>query len=183
MRQQERLLKIQKLKMFSQKQAELLSGFSRDQLRKLDTAAILTPYKFPSILYDWNQLIFLKILYYLRNSWTFKQIESAFKNPEKPIDINFVIDNIQNTDIIYFGEYGKIPDDLKLYIQFNSLITTNELVKKDVFNKMEKFDYIIKDIGELNQGKFTHVNVPKLIKELKVLAQELQIENFDLKVG
>lgn len=183
MRQQERLLKIQKVKMFSQKQAELLSGFSRDQLRKLDSAAIVVPYKFPSILYDWNQLIFLRILYYLRKIWTFKQIESALKNPDKSIDINYVIENIQSIYSIYFGEYGKIPDDLNLYIQFNSLTSNNELEKKYVNNQMEQFDWIIQDIGELNEGKFTPINVSKLIKELKLLAVELQIKDFELKVG
>lgn len=80
MRRVERLQKLEKAKHFSQKETEMLSGFTRRQLQKLEESGLVVPERIAGIVYTWNQLIFLKILFEFRQDWTFKQLEFIFKD-------------------------------------------------------------------------------------------------------
>jgi DNA-binding transcriptional MerR regulator len=178
-----RIAKIEKSKKFSQKEVAELSGFTRRQLGSLEDTGIIKPQRSPAILYTWKQLIFLKILCWLRQCWSLQQIEKALKDPNKNIDIDAIVETINFVDTVYFGEAGTIGN-LTIYIQFNKCTNISEIERKSLHRMMEEMPEILIDDGlEVGQGKFTVVVVPKLIAELKELAKNINIQDFEQKVS
>jgi hypothetical protein len=190
-----RLQKIQreeKSKLFSQKQAELLSGFSRDQLRKLDEKQIVVFQKQPMILYNWNQIIFLKTLFYFREDLTWSQIEEGLSNCAYSIDE--IVDGIQKTLIVAIGE---VKDKKLVFInRFESAMNDidkhlgKKLISEDSALISEAFKVINgQDINNIlfaySKIKFNSVliTIPQIIIELKKQAEELEIEDFSFKVS
>ncbi|NEU76832.1 hypothetical protein PI95_031070 [Hassallia byssoidea VB512170] len=181
MKREQRLARLEKSRMFSQKETVELSGFTRKQLQKLEQLEIIKPRKIPAVLYSWNQIIFLRILYHFRKIWSLQQIDKAFKDSEKPIDIELIIKDIDKFLNIYFGEKGVIGN-LGIYVQFNAY-NLSEIQSKAIYKMILEFpDIVIDDGVEIGQGKFTVLNVPKVIEELKVMAKSLNLEESKLKV-
>ena len=181
MKREQRLARLEKSRMFSQKETVELSGFTRKQLQKLEQLEIIKPRKIPAVLYSWNQIIFLRILYHFRKIWSLQQIDKAFKHSEKPIDIELIIKDIDKFLNIYFGEKGVIGN-LGIYVQFNAY-NLSEIQSKAIYKMILEFpDIVIDDGVEIGQGKFTVLNVPKVIEELKVMAKSLNLEESKLKV-
>lgn len=178
-----RLLQIEKSRKFSQKEAVALSGFSRKQLQKLEELKILNPQKSPTILYTWNQIIFLRILYHFRQIWSLQQIDKALKDAENPINIEVIIENIDKFFNVYLGEKGNLGNH-GIYFQFNKVINLSEIELKAVYKLSVEMPSVVIDDGiPLEQGKFTVLNIPKIIDELKSMAEKLDLEGFDLKIA
>lgn len=170
------MARVQKAKLFSQKEAELLSGLTRSQLRTLEDLDVLVPHRHPSILYSWQQLIFLRIIYLLRtNEWSLQVIERALKNPE--VNLEKALEKIEDMVLVYFGSnslkiepfidfcyFSNAGDDLLAQKAKMNMNEGNRSVKRTYINQVE-------------------IDVQQVIKDLKESATELQIEDFDLKVG
>ncbi|GAX45899.1 MAG: hypothetical protein KME22_00385 [Hassallia sp. WJT32-NPBG1] len=181
MKRQQRLARLEKSRMFSQKETVELSGFSRKQLQKLEQLEIIKPRKIPAVLYSWNQIIFLRILYHFRKIWSLQQIDKAFKDSENPINAEVIIEDIDKFLNVYFGEKGVIGN-LGIYIQFNE-VNMSEIRFKAAYKSIVELPHIVIDDGvEIGQGKFTVLNVPKVIEELKVMAESLNVQESKLKV-
>ncbi len=192
MKRVQRLQREEKSKLFTQKQAELLSGFSRDQMRKLDEKQIVVSKKYPAILYDWNQVIFLKTLFYFREDLTWGQIEEGLSNCAYSIDE--IVDGIQKTLIVAIGE---VKDKKLVFInRFESAMNDidkhlgKKLMSEDSALISEAFKVINgQDINNIlfaySKIKFNSVliTIPQIIIELKKQAEELEIEDFSLKVS
>lgn len=181
MRRKQKLARLEKSRMFSQKETIQLSGFTRKQLQKLEQLEIIKPRKIPAVLYSWNQIIFLRIFYHFRKIWSLQQIDRAFKSTENPVDAEYIIENIEKFILIYFGEKGVIGN-LGIYLQFNEY-NLSEIESRAIYKKVIELPNIIDDDGvEIGKGKFTVLSVPKVIEELKVMAQSLDLEESKLKV-
>jgi len=201
MRRADRLRKLEKAKYFSQKETETLSGFTRRQLRKLEEVELVVPQKNP-ILYTWNQLIFLRVLFEFRQDWTFKQLEIIFKACAsdsqgldrliETIDKSFAaLLILESDDTVDFQVVQNISleDDL----QNHKLKIAMENIKNNVKINEDEALAIIKYIASgdgdddsdsrVSIKKQTLVVIPLLIRNLKNLAKEICIENFDSKVG
>ncbi|MBC1238500.1 hypothetical protein [Nostoc sp. 2RC] len=193
--------RVQKARFFSQKEAELLSSLTRNQLRKLDDIELVVPAKHPTILYSWNQLIFLRVLFRFSEDWSFKLLIEYFKLFSSK-DLETLINRLdkctsallilEKNDEIYFQLLGEIT------LEDNDLV--NQKLKKAIENikNGEKLDFddafeIIKYIaydalGENSSSKIcfkkqTLIIIPEIIQEITSLALELEIKDFDLKVG
>lgn len=185
------LFKEQKAKLFNQKQAENLSQLSRSQLRKLDEAGLVVPLKYPAILYNWNQVIFLRVLYCLREDWSFMQIEKALRECE--FSIEEIIGNINK---YLFVALGKKADGKFAFVFMNESIFGDDLLgrkaRKLFSTESELFlenlkkidnDSVIMTNSKRKVNDFTSIAIPQIINEIKERAEELQIDNFHLKVG
>lgn len=172
-----RLGQIEKTRLFSQKQAQWLSGFSRSQLLTWEQAEIVNPEREYSILYSWNQVILLRILYHLRQRWTIHEVIKGFQNSRRSVDE--ILQILPKSIVINFGEFGVHPD-IHIEIQVHDLCNaSDDIQEKEIRNFFgaESFPFIN------NRGRQTEISVPKTIQEVKALAQEMEIENFNLKLG
>ncbi|WP_375503502.1 hypothetical protein [uncultured Nostoc sp.] len=186
----------EKTAMFSEKQVVTLTGFSRKRLYNLSVSKIVQPQKDP-ILYTWKQVIFLRILYLLREDWSLQVLEKIFKSfPDDKIEE--IIEGIDtSTAVTLFSDSsGELEFKMLGPISFDSDLANHTFNKSlESFKEGELFDsekthaiisYIIGD--ELNRSKIsiqkqTLIIIPELIGELKKVADGLNIEYFDLKVG
>ncbi|MBD2770670.1 hypothetical protein [Iningainema tapete] len=176
MKRVQRLARLEKSKMFTQKQAKDLSGFTRSQLLTWEEAGIIMPDRQYAILYTWNQLILLRILRHLRNRWTFQQIIKGFKNSRRPIDE--ILQILPKAVLCNFGEFGKYPD-IEIEIQVHDLCNAENDIQEKIFRNVCHKAFPLID----EAGRQTQISVPKIIDEIKVLAEQNKIENFDVKVG
>jgi hypothetical protein len=192
MKRVQRLYREEKSKLFSQKQAEQLSGFSRDQMRTLDEKQIVVSQKHPVILYSWKQVIFLKTLFYFREDLTWGQIEESLNNCE--YNVQEIVDGIQETVMVAIGEVEN-----KKLVFINRVESKMNDFDKHLGKKMMNIDSeivsqafkVINARSENNfffattKNKFNAViiTIPQIIIELRKIAEELEIENLDLKVG
>jgi DNA-binding transcriptional MerR regulator len=174
------LVEKQNLKLFSQREAEMLSGLTRAQLLKWEEAGIVLPRRSSAILYEWNQLLFLRVIYHLRQMWTFKQIEKAFKAND--INLDTIINNIDKTVIIAMGQnedlifkcwdsenLGELNSAKEIFDLCNS---KNGFLKAEVCGK-----------SVFATPKAVIILVPKLIEEMTKIGEDSEIENFGAKVG
>jgi len=163
---------------FSEKDVQMLSGFTRSQLQKLDESDLIVPERIPMITYSWNQLIFLRIFYHLRSDWSYKQIEIVLLDLSRTLELH--INEMHKYVAVIFGENTILFHEKEIGIAFDfvSEIET-DFTSKQFRNYLSNQDIRI----GVSQERNTTINVPAVIQELKVLAKELQIENFDLKVG
>ncbi|MCC5610563.1 hypothetical protein LC612_28390 [Nostoc sp. CHAB 5834] len=177
MKRVHRLGQIEKRKLFTQKQAVELSGFSRAQLLTWEETGIVRPDREYAILYTWNQIILLRILYHIRQRWTFQQVITGFENSRR--SITEILQMLPKSVMVIFGEFGVYPD-LHLEIMVQALINVkDEIEEKSIRNLFgsEGFPFID------NKGRQTQISVPKIIEEVKGLAQEKEIENLEFKLG
>lgn len=200
MKRQAGLMRLQKARAFTQRDAEQLSGLTRHQLRKLEEAELVVPQKNP-ILYTWNQLIFLRILFEFRQDWTFKQLETIFKCSSSEALNDKIIRSIdsslaallilESNDAINFQLVADINFENDL--QNHKLKKAVESIRNDIRLNDEEVLAIIKHIASDNSEEYSNsrisikkqtlVIIPPLIGNLKNLAEQLQIENLDLKLG
>ena len=183
----DRLVKQKRKELFSVEETKNLSNFSRSQLLSWENAGIVVPIRRPSIFYNWNQVIFLRILYNLRKDWSFKQIEKGLKN--SPVSLEEIVRDIHKNFIIGFGDNkGELGFAFSFENPSNDF-DSHSLHK--ILDNAEGFDAIFQSLlqtNTINTARLTFnmivaIKVFEIIDELKVLAQELQIENFDSKVG
>ncbi|HYW18476.1 MAG TPA: hypothetical protein VE956_04035 [Nodularia sp. (in: cyanobacteria)] len=191
---------LEKTAMFSEKQVVTLTGFSRKRLYNLSISKIVQPRKDP-ILYTWNQVIFLRVLYLLREDWSLQVLEKSLKlfayhqieRIIKDIDTSTAIILFsESKDDLQFKMLGNITfddDDLSNYAFQKALESIRE---GKVIDNAEKINaiisYIIGDDQKINGSKIsiykqTIIIIPELIGELKKVADGLNIEYFDLKAG
>ncbi|MBF2067254.1 MAG: hypothetical protein IGS39_22985 [Calothrix sp. C42_A2020_038] len=188
-----------KSEMFSQKEAELLSGFTRSQLRKLDEAGLVVPNRDTAVLYTWNQLIFLRVLNKLRQDWSFKQLELLFLD-YKHSEVGSLDKLIYNIDtnlsaILVVDKDGEVIFDVVKQLKIDNEVTDSNL-KKAIASTLngQKLDEeslkIIAYIAEnslsdskISIRKRTLVVIPQVIQELIELGKQLNIKDFDLKIG
>lgn len=201
MRRVDRLRKLEKAKYFSQKETETLSGFTRRQLRKLEEVELVVPQKNP-ILYTWNQLIFLRVLFEFRQDWTFKQLELICKEwASDSKGLNRLIETIDKSlaALLILGSDNRVNfqvvENITLQNDFKNhklKIAIDNIRNNVKLNKDEGIaiiEYIARSDGDddydsrVSFKKQTLVIIPSVISNLKNLAKEIQIENFDTKVG
>ena len=195
-----RAKKIDKAIHFSEKDAQMLSGFTRRQLQKLDESGLIVPQRLPMIVYSWNQLIFLRVLFEFRQDWTFKQLEVIFKKfPPQALDLLLERIEISLAGILILESDEHVNFQLVENITFKNDFTNYKLkkaveniqnnVRLDQEQALAIIEHVATDQGEdysnsrVSIKKQTLVIIPLLIRDLKNVAQELEIENFDLKVG
>lgn len=190
------LTMLQEAGMFSEKQVVALTGFSRKRLYNLSVSKIVQPQKDP-ILYTWKQVIFLRMLYLLREDWSLQILEKIFKAfPDDKIEeIIEVIDTF--TAITLFAESsGELQLKILGPITFDSDLVNYTFNKSlESFKEGKLLDYekthaiVCCIIGDEPNGskisiqKQTVIIIPELIGELKKVGDGLNIEYFDLKVG
>jgi len=182
----------EKTAMFSEKQVVTLTGFSRKRLYNFSVSKIVQPQKDP-ILYTWKQVVFLRVLYLLREDWPLRVLEKIFKAFSEEI-----IERIYtSTAIILFSEssgelefriFGPITfgSDLANYAFNKSLESFKEGKLLDYEKTHAIISFIIGDEpngSKISIQKQTVIIIPELIGELKKVADGLNIEYFDLKVG
>jgi DNA-binding transcriptional MerR regulator len=184
-------------KMFSQKEAEILSGFTRNQLRKLDESGLIVPARDAGIVYSWKQLIFLKILNKLRQDWTFKKLEQSFNDCNQDGSINQIADKIQDylaVSLLIDKEGVVIFHAVKNNLQFDDEVETHKLRKNisavlDGGKLDDKFLKVIAYIAEdtidskISVSRKTVVIIPQIIQELIELGKKLEIQNFETKAS
>lgn len=191
---------LKKTAMFSEKQVVTLTGFSRKRLYNLSISKIVQPQKDP-ILYTWNQVIFLRVLYLLREDWSLQLLEKSFKLFADHQIERIIKDIDTSTAIILFSESR---DDLQFKMLGNITFDDDDLYNYSfqkelesiregkVLDNAEKINaiisYIIGDDHKINGSKIsiykqTIIIIPELIGELKKVADGLNIEYFDLKAG
>ena len=200
MRRVERLQKLEKTKHFSQKETEMLSGFTRRQLQKLEESGLVVPERIAGIVYTWNQLIFLKILFEFRQDWTFKQLEFIFKDYlcerfdrlietiDKSLAALLILesDNRVNFQVV---ENITLENDFKNHKLKIAIDNIRNNVKLNKDEGIAIIEYIARGDGDddydsrVSFKKQTLVIIPSVISNLKNLAKEICIENFDSKVG
>ncbi|MBG1258416.1 hypothetical protein [Nostoc commune] len=180
--------KEERSKYFDQREAEILSGFSRNQLRKLIEVELIVPIKRPAIFYTWKQLVFLRVLNYLRQERTFKEIERVFRATSNIPEL------IDSCDKMLFIAFGTVKSDGELGFAFSYLADyVDELaelkLRKSFLVDTEYvkfvFDYIINKESlevKVKFGDIVAYNMPLLIKLLKETGKD-SIEDFELKVG
>lgn len=177
MKRLRRLGQIEKKKLFTQKQAVELSGFSRAQLLTWEEAGIVRPDREYSILYTWNQIILLRILYHIRQRWTFPQVIKGFENSTERVDK--ILQMLPKSIVVTFGEFGVYPD-IHIEIQVHDLCNAeDDIQEKRVRNIFARESFPSVD----NTGRQTNISVPKMIEEVKALAEEKEIENLEFKLG
>lgn len=145
-----------------------------------EEVGIVLPHRQPAILYEWNQLLLLRVLYHLRQSWTFKQIEKALKQDN--VNLDQIIGKIDKTVLVAIGQ------NEGLIFKFWNSDNIGELESgKSIFELCNSEEFFVRaEVGTesiFSTPKAVIVVVPKLIKEMKKIAEEFQIESFDLKVG
>jgi hypothetical protein len=164
--------KIRKRK-FSQKEAGILCEFSRKQLQKLEELEILTPQKTPVIQYSWNQIIFTRVLYCFRQLWSLQDVIKAFRDPENPIDIEAIVENIDKFVDIYLGQKNGIGDPV-VYFQVRQVGNLSQIEQK-ALDKLRD-DITVGNGIAVGGGKFISVDVLKVIEDLK---NRITSENLD----
>ncbi|MBW4572427.1 MAG: hypothetical protein KME31_31910 [Tolypothrix carrinoi HA7290-LM1] len=192
MKRVHRLYREEKSKLFSQKQTEQLSGFSREQMRKLDEKQIVVSQKHPVILYSWKQVIFLKTLFHFREDLTWGQIEESLNNCE--YNVQEIVDGIQETVIVAIGEVEnkKLVFINKVESKMNDFDKHRGKKLMNIDSEMISEAFKVINAQDENHIRFAPVKnkfnaviitIPQIIIELKKTAEELEIENFELKVG
>lgn len=164
--------KIQKVRHFSQKQAEELSGITIMKLRNLNELGIVVPYKYPAILYSWKQVIFLRVIFYMRQRWSLKQIKNALTNLNEPIEQ--IINSLNEFITI---DYGDFDDSNNLRIVFGDF---SRFLHDD--NEREMYKKNPQKPVKTDNFKTSSLDINEVIKELKQRGEDLNIENFDLKI-
>ena len=185
------LTKEEKVKFFSQQEAQQLSGLTVNQLRKLHEIGLVVPAKHPSILYNWNQMIFLRVYCCLREDWSVYQINKALE--EHPLSIQEIIENI---DKYLFAALGKTESNKIGFVLLHETFFGDELLAYKVRQMFStESDFILENLKRLDKNSvilapykrklndFVAYAIPQIIHEIKKSAKEKQIENFDLKVG
>lgn len=186
--------------MFSQKEAEILSGFSRNQLRKLDSSGLVVPARDAGIVYSWNQIIFLKIINELRKDWTFKQLECVFSPWETSGSLEAFVNTVdKQLAVVILDEKGngiffrivksnvKLGDDAENENLQKSLSLAFEGCELDE-KTLKILAFIAEDstrpkVSTISVSKKTIVIVPQIVQELIVLGKKLNIKDFAIKVG
>lgn len=177
MKRVHRLGQIEKIKLFTQKQAVELSGFTRSQLLTWEEAGIVIPDREYAILYTWNQIILLRILYHIRQRWTFQQTITGFENSRQSIET--ILQMLPKSVLVTFGEFGVYPD-----VHLDFIAQALSKVKDEVEEKSYRNIFADEDYPFIrNGGRQTQIAVPQIIKEVKALAKEKEIQNLDLKFG
>ena len=193
MRREYRLFREQKSRLFTQREAEQLSGLTRNQLRKLEETDLVIPHRHSLILYNWNQLIFLRVLYNFLDDWTFKQIEAVLKACT-PDSVEEIIEGIADSlsALLLVDKNGDVVFDFLKKIKFDDDLT-NQGFKRSLNGALSldnETRRIIEEVAlpssersKISIKKQTIVIIKDVIQDLFELAEELQIEDFDLKVG
>lgn len=177
MKRVRRLGQIEKKKLFTQKQAQELSGFSRAQLLTWEEAGIVRPDREYAILYTWSQIVLLRILYHIRQRWTFQQVIKGFENSTERVEK--ILQMLPKSIVVTFGEFGVYPD-IHIEIQVHDLCNVeDDIQEKRVRNIFARESFPSVD----NTGRQTNISVPKMIEEVKALAEEKEIENLEFKLG
>jgi len=191
--------KVQKARFFSQREVELLSGLTRNQLRKLDDIELVVPAKHPTILYSWNQLIFLRILFRFSEDFSFKLLTEHFKllSYEQLEKILSKLDKsptallfVENDGDICFQLVTDITleDDLYNHKLKKAIENIKNGEKTDFDAALKIIKYIAYDSGTNSSSKIcfkkqTLILIPEIIQEIISLGLELEIKDFDLKIG
>ncbi len=172
MKREVRVKKIQKAKLFSQNEASQLTGFTRGQLVKWDETGIVKPYRHPCILYNWKQVVFLRILFYWRQKASFQKIVKVFSSDDNNSRIFF--ENLQKSSIA-------VLNDQKLVLINDSYHEDSLTISLIAKTLKTKNNIEVVDIDEVMPGIFL-LNIGAILYNLKKAGDELKIENFRLKI-
>lgn len=176
MKRRVRLARIEKTRLFSQKEAQWLSGFSRSQLLTWEGVGIVKPEREYGILYTWNLIILLRILYHLRQRWTFQQVIKGFENSKHSIDK--IVQMLPKSVVVIFGEFGVHPD-IQIKIVVHDFCNVNDIDRQEAKKIFGSEDFPSVN----NRGRQTEISLPKIIQEVVALAKEKEVENLDMKLG
>lgn len=197
MRRLDRSSRIRRAKHFSQAETALLSGFSRDRLAMLEEAELILPItKDPIILYSWNQLVFLRVLFFFREESSFqdlqrfinsmgeKELNDLIKNTAESIAVLFTKTKQQTPEVRLMSELPTKATN-KLQKAIHALLNAQQLSYEDV---AELVHYMDRDYFTSSPTKFhlksaTFLAIPAIKKELKELSDSLHIQDFDIKVS
>jgi len=173
---------ILKSKHFTQKETQLLSGFTRDQLRTLYLSNLIVPFKKSTILYTWNQIIFLRLLFELREDWSFYQLKTAINNSK--VDIAQAIEQVQ--DFLFLMLVYETEEEIHfLFKSTYGILYSTQIFESEGQSLIENTVPLLE--GNIPSSKnftfkSTTINIALVINDLKNIAKELNIEDFDLKI-
>ncbi|PAX60234.1 hypothetical protein CK510_02840 [Brunnivagina elsteri CCALA 953] len=191
---------LEKIATFTEKQVVALTGFSRKQLYNLSVSEIVQPKKNP-ITYNWNQLIFLRVLNLLREDWSLQVLEKLFREfPDKGIERVIELIDGSLAVILIAEKSGVIEFKMVTSLNFDDDIH-NQFFKRaiDKIKNSKRLSYddasaIISNvidncreedgIKKISIKKQTLLIVPEVIRELRkaaILPEEQ--EDITLKVG
>lgn len=191
------LVTLYETAMFSEKQVVTLTGLSRKRLYNLSVSGIVVPEKDP-ILYTWKQVVFLRVLYLLREDWSLQVIDKQFRVAAEN-GIDRLIELIDTSIAVLFFESSDQYEFSTLEISiFKEEFYDQHLVK--ALNKIKEgttLDYndifaLISEIlqqpsktdgSKISFNKQTLIIIPELIRELTQAASGLNIEFFNLEAG
>jgi hypothetical protein len=188
----------EKTAMFSEKQVVALTGFSRKQLYNISISGIVEPLRDP-ILYTWNQVLFLRVLYLLREDWSMQRLEKIFNEcPDYGIEkiIKLIPDSIA---VMLFAKSDDVTElEMMVTLDFedkrfddNFKKTIDNIKEGKPLNYEETHTIIACIMGnkqtitgaKISIKKQTLIIIPKVIRDLTMAAEGLNIEILDLKVG
>ncbi|OKH30121.1 hypothetical protein NIES2101_42715 [Calothrix sp. HK-06] len=191
---------FEKTATFTEKEVVTLTGLSRKQLYRLNVSSIVQPKKNP-ITYNWNQLVFLRVMSLLREDWSLQVLEKLFKEfPDKGIErvIELIPDSLaviliaEKNGEVEFHVLGNPNFDNQIFGQ--SFKRAIENIRKGKSLNYEDVTAIISNIidncreedgiKKISIKKQTLLIVPEVIRELRKAAiLPSEQENINLKVG
>ena len=169
MKREDRIKKIHRAKMFTQSQVVLLTGLTRKQLVRWDISGIVKPYRHPCLLYDWNQVLFLRILFYWRKEASFQKIERILL--DEPVERFY--------DHMAKSSLAMLNDQKLVFI--NDSFHKEQTLFSQIAKSLETIDIEEIDYSEMIPGVVL-LNIRAIVHNLKKAGEELNIENFALKV-
>ena len=170
MKSEDSLQKIRKYNMFSQNETIDLTGFTRQQLIKWDESNIVKPYRHPCILYDWNQIIMLRILFYWREKASYQKIVRILSEE----NVDKFLEHIEKSSLAFFNNEKLIFVDDNFH--------ENHVVFAKMLKALKTSDIESVDYSEIIPGVVL-LNIASIIYNLKKEGELLNIENFAKKVG
>ncbi|BAY20252.1 hypothetical protein NIES21_61220 (plasmid) [Anabaenopsis circularis NIES-21] len=183
--------------MFSEKQVVAMTGFSRKRLYNLSVSEIVIPEKDP-ILYTWEQVVFLRVLYLLRQDWSLQVIEKQFRIADQT-GIERLIERIHTSTALLFyetsNEYELSILEISILNEESSdpiLVTALKKIKEgktlNYNDTLVILSQLLKqplktDSSKIFFNKQTLIITPQLIRELIQVAGSLSTESDELKAS
>jgi hypothetical protein len=167
MRVFERERKLDKERLFTQLQAGEMCSFTKTQLMRLEDLGIVVPMrKYRTLLYTWEQVIFLRFMYLWRKKLTLAKVIKVLKN----YNVELFIQNIKSGNLIAFNN-----EQVKF---FNGKYDFEEI------EKIKKSFEVDNDTSEIAYDfpKVTIIDSTEIIKYLLNIGYS-NIKDFELKIG
>ncbi len=158
-------LKISPAKLFTRKEAVILSGLTMNQVIKLEQKNLIVPQRQP-IRYTWNQIVKLRVIYYARQMLSLQVITDELASFCKT-DIlisNYEVVGIMNEKGIFVGNLDVVSMELGLTLQRDGVVTRGQTA--------------LNVNGETVVTEYTMILMKKIVEEIFDIANKKGIENL-----